>query len=284
MNSPVVDSRVAAVVGRHARLELAFEYRAGRTVVTHAYAEPPCRISRSFDVDGAAYVILVCAGPGVFAGDCLRQQVSVGPGARALIASQSALQIHPADAPVAATVHQDHYVADEGELLCHWDPVIPFAGARLVQRVDVRLERSSRLYWSDGLMSGRVSRGESWQFRSIEHELRVVIGDTLGYLERYRLAPWEREPRRPWVAGTADYMGTTIVRHEAATPASVEEIHRRLDSSDVTAAVDLVDPSLSLVVGRFLGASGTSWQRARTVCRNATVESLFRNPALRFRR
>ena len=74
------DHRSAAVVGRHARLELAFECRDGRTVLTHAYAEPPLRIGRTFDVDGAAYVILVCAGPGVFAGDCLHHHVTVGRG------------------------------------------------------------------------------------------------------------------------------------------------------------------------------------------------------------
>jgi urease accessory protein UreH len=87
-----VDVRAPERVGRHARLELAFEYRAGRTVVTHAYAEPPLRIGRSFDLDGSAYVILVCSGPGVFAGDCLRQRVTVGRGARVLLASQSDLQ------------------------------------------------------------------------------------------------------------------------------------------------------------------------------------------------
>ena len=53
----------AADVGRHARLELAFECRGGRTVLAHAYAEPPLRIGRTFDVDGAAYVILVAPGP-----------------------------------------------------------------------------------------------------------------------------------------------------------------------------------------------------------------------------
>src|SRR5438128_672298 len=84
------DSRLPSAIGREARLELRFEHRRGRTILTHAYAEPPLRIGHVFDVDGAAYVILVCAAPGVFAGDCLHQQVTVGRGARVLLASQSA--------------------------------------------------------------------------------------------------------------------------------------------------------------------------------------------------
>src|SRR5689334_5738418 len=91
-----VDQRATEAVGRHARLELRFERRGGRTIVVHQYAEPPLRIGHSFAVGDAAYVILACAGPGVFAGDCFRAEISVGPGARALIASQAALQVHPA--------------------------------------------------------------------------------------------------------------------------------------------------------------------------------------------
>jgi urease accessory protein UreH len=284
MANAAIDGRAPSVVGRHARLELVFEYRSGRTVLAHAYTEPPFRITRSFDVDGAAYVILMSSAPGVFAGDCLRHRVTVGRGARALIHSQSALQVHPTDAPCAAEVHHDYHVDEDADLLCHWDPSIPFADARLVQRINVQLADSSRLYWSDGLMSGRVSRAETWKFQSIDHELRVRIGAALGYLERYRLMPETRHADRPWVAGSADFIGTTIVRHEAATPERLEAVQRRLDGAGVATAVDLVDPALNLLVGRFMGASGVAWQRARAACRDAVLELLFANPALRFRR
>ena len=186
-NSP--DSRPTSSVGRSARLELHFEVRGGRTILARAYAEPPFRIGHTFDVDGAAYVILVCASPGVFAGDRFEQRVTVGPGARVLLASQSALQVHPASGETPATMHAEFQVADDGELHCLWDPVIPFADARFVQRFDIRLAPASRFYWSDALMSGRASRGESWRFASLDHELRLAVGETLSYLERYTLAP-----------------------------------------------------------------------------------------------
>ena len=277
-----VDVRAPDGVGRHARLELAFEYRAGRTVVTHAYAEPPLRIGRSFDLDGSAYVILVCAGPGIFAGDCLRQRVTVGRGARVLLASQSALQVHPSPAAPAATLGHEYRVDDDGELLCQWDPVIPFADARLVQRIDIELAGGSRFYWSDGLMSGRVSRGETWRFQSIDHELRVNVGGSPAYLERYRLVPSQRRPRRSWLAGLADYIGTMVVCHEGMTPLFVESLQAQL--ADPSAAVDLVDARLGLMVGRFLSASGTTWRRERAACRDAVLESLFARSALSFRR
>src|SRR2546422_579162 len=71
------DERAACVVGRTAKLELVFERRRGRTMIAHAYVEPPFRIGQSFAIDDAAYVIVVCSGPGVFAGDTLQQSIRV---------------------------------------------------------------------------------------------------------------------------------------------------------------------------------------------------------------
>src|SRR5258707_15330208 len=97
------DSRAPANIGRSARLELVFEARRGRTILAHSYAEPPFRVGRAFELGDAAYVIVVCSGPGIFAGDVLRQSVRVGSGARVVRTSQSALQLHPpADSSRAA--------------------------------------------------------------------------------------------------------------------------------------------------------------------------------------
>ena len=278
-----VDTRPLFQIGRHARLDLAFECRRdGRTVLTHAYAEPPLRIGCTFDVDGAAYGILVCAGPGVFAGDCLQHHVAVGPGARVLLVSQSALQVHPAAAASPATVHYDCRVAEDGELHCQWDPVIPFFGARLVQRFDLRLEPSSRLFWSDALMAGRVSRGEAWGFESIGHELRLTVSDSLRYLERYSVAP-AGQPSVRWVAGGAQYVGSAILYHEAATAELAERIHRNLaDIDGLAGAVDAVESRL--MIARLLGATGPPFTRGRSMLRDQVLAEAFGNTRLVARR
>jgi urease accessory protein len=280
-------------VGRSARLELHFEQRAGRTILARSYAEPPFRIGHAFDVDGAAYVILVCASPGVFAGDRFDTRVTVGPGARVLLASQSSLQVHPGDASEPAMVSSDFHVAGDGELHCLWDPIIPFADARLIQRLDLDLAQDSRLYWSDALMSGRTSRGESWEFAALDHELRVAIGGALGYLERYRLAPsppasvaagpCRYDASHRWKAGTAHYAGTILVHHPDATPTLAERLHDSIaESHDVHGAVDLVESRL--MVGRLLGENGAGFLRARSAVRAAVLDTLFGTPRLVARR
>jgi urease accessory protein len=291
------DSRAPEAIGRTARLELVFEARRGRTIVAHAYAEPPFRVGRTFELDEAAYVIITCSGPGIFAGDTLRQSIHVGGGACAVLTSQSALQVHPPpqlqDGRIAevqegkdkrlAVVEHEYHVADDGELHCHWDPVIPFAGARLEQRFDLRIAESSRLYWSDAVMAGRVSRGEAWRFQSLAHELRLRVGSTLAYLERYTLTPADRDIKRMWTAGDADYLATALVRHPNADAKTVEALHRDVaELAGVRAGVDLIEAELA--VARFMGSNGASFSRARASYRTLAVRSIFGGPELVMRK
>jgi urease accessory protein len=295
------DSRAPSQIGRAARLELVFERRRGRTVIAHAYAEPPYRIGQSFAIDDAAYVIIVCAGPGVFGGDSLRQSIRVGPGARVVLTSQSALQVHPAgelqEGRIAglqegivcnpailpscnfALVHHDYDVEDDGELHCHWDPVIPFADAALVQQFALALDPTARLYWSDALMSGRASRGEAWRFRTLAHTLQLRIGGALKYLERYRLSPADNSMSRRWVADTCHYFATTLVHHPRATSDEVEALHRRVEPIEgARAVVDLLEPRL--MIARVMAPRGPAFAAARTVIRTAVLDTVFEKPTL----
>ena len=272
---PSPDSRSASDVGRRARMELVFACRRGRTVLAHAYAEPPLRVGRLLDVGPMAQMILVCGGPGVFAGDRLEQRVRVEPGARVLLISQAALQVHPGEASNPATLDSSYDVAPDAALDCFWDPLIPFAGSRLRQRIALRVAEGGQLFWSDALMSGRAARGESWRFESIDHELRACVGGSLQYLERYTLSPRSRAPWGPWAAARAAYMGTTIVSSDAATADRAEEAQQRLSTTDgLRAGVDC--PAPRLLVGRLLASRGPQFAAARLVLRDVFDRPAFR--------
>jgi urease accessory protein UreH len=279
------DSRRASEIGRRARLELVFEARGGRTAIARAYAEPPFRIGRSFDVEGAAYVILVCSGPGVFAGDALDLSIRVRRGARVILASQSALQVHPSGASTPAMIRHRYVVEEDGELQAHWDPVIPFAGARLDQRFELQIDEPSRLYWSDALMSGRVDRAETWSFVCVAHELRLRVGTSLKYLERYTLQPYERSMMHPWVGGGMHYMATALTHHDGVMPETAELLQREIETGEdirVRAGVDLLEPRL--VIGRLMASSGAPFASVRASYRQLVMRSIFDRPLQRLRK
>lgn len=280
LNHPITrsrDCRPPSAVGRHARLELLFEERRGRTILAHAYAEPPFRVGRAFQLDDAAYVIIACTGPGVFAGDALRQSIRVARGARVVLASQAALQAHPSPAPAAASIDHDYVVENGAELHCQWDPLIPFARARIAQRFRIELAESSRLSWGDAIMAGRVRRGEAWRFESLGHELALVVAGSLTYLERYTLSPADRPIEHPWAAADARYLATALVYHERATAERAEALQRTVDGAGAAAGVDLISPNT--IAGRIMAGDGAAFSRARATFLDQAQAIIFGAPA-----
>jgi urease accessory protein len=176
-------------------------------------------------------------------------------------------------------VRHEYDVGEDAELHCHWDPVIPFADAALVQEFDLRLHSSARLYWSDALMSGRASRGEAWRFRALAHTLRLRVGGSLKYLERYRVSPANGPLPRRWVADTANYFATTLVHHRRATADESEALQRSLDTiSGAWAAIDLLEPQL--MIARVMAPQGTAFAAARAAIRASLLDRVFQKPAL----
>jgi urease accessory protein len=256
------DERPLSLVGRHARLELAFLYRNGRTVLAEAYAEPPFRVGGWFAAGEGLHMILASSAPGAFGNDRLQQSVRIGRGARVRLTSQSAMQVHPSPDGATAHLHSSYHVEDGGHLHCDWHPLIPFAEARIHQRIDINIAAGASLYWSDALMSGRQARGEQWKFASLAHQLAVSRDGALEYLERYRIHPKEVNVARPWAAGDASYLGTILMTGLPMEPGIAERLHIELGLfAGLRAAADLLDDRVLLV--RLLSAVGPTFHDAR---------------------
>jgi urease accessory protein len=251
-----------SAVGRHARLDLVFDYRDGRTVLAHAYAEPPFRVGRWFAEADGLHMILTSSAPGVFGQDHLQQTVRVRGGARVRLTSQSAMQVHPSPDAAVAHVQSSYHVEDGAHLHCDWLPLIPFEGARIDQRIDVNISGGGYLYWSDALMSGRQAYGERWKFAFLAHEIVVCRDGAPEYLERYRIQPNELAVSRPWAAGEASYLGTTLMSGRVIESGAAERLHMELGRlAGVRAAVDRLDERVLLA--RLLSASGPRFHEAR---------------------
>jgi len=256
------DERSLPVIGRHARLDLAFLYRNGRTVLAEAYAEPPFRVGRWFAEGEGLHMILASSAPGVFGHDRLQQRVRIGRGARVRLTSQSAMQVHPSPDGAIAHLRSSYHVEDGAHLHCDWHPLIPFAEAWIDQRIEVHLAGGGYLYWSDALMSGRRARGERWKFASLAHEIAVSRDGSLEYLERYRIQPSELAVSRTWAAGDASYLGTTLMTGRPIEPGVAERLHVELGRlTGLRAAADRLDERVLLV--RLLGESGPAFHEAR---------------------
>lgn len=265
----VVDQRRASDIGRHARLELAFERRGPQTVLARSYAEPPLRIGRCFEEGAGAHAIVTSSAPGIFGGDCFRQIVQVGRGAHVRLTSQAALQIHASPSSEQARIQTTCTVDAGGLLQCAWHPAIPFPNSHLQQRIEIDLARDSRLVWNDAFTAGRAARGERWVFGRLAHQLVVRRCGSLEYLERYQVVPGAHDPGHPWVAGRGSYFGTVLASGWELSDEDVDDLHRALAAiSSLRAAADL--PGRRILLVRLVGESAVAFHAG---C-SATAEML----------
>jgi urease accessory protein UreH len=259
-----LDRRAASEIGRSARLELVFSRRRGHTILSHSYAEPPFRTGQPAASGDRARMILASSAPGIFGGDCLEQRIRVERGSSVSLASQSALQAHPAPDGRCATLQTTIDVEEEAALRCEWDALIPFPAARFSQKIAINLAAGAALYWSDAFMAGREGRGERWAFETLGHELAPRRGGSLVFLERFRLEPAVQMLESRWVASDSCYFGTVLA---VGVQAEADKLHDDLSRFEgVRAAVESLDADMTLV--RLMAQRGTAFHDARAlVCR-----------------
>jgi urease accessory protein len=248
-------------VGRQGRLDIAFALQSGRTVLRHSYCEVPFKITRLLDADlpGFAHLILMQCTAGLFGGDNIECVIHVDAGARVVLTQQAATKVHPSgDLP--ATQRTRIVVESGAVLVADFEPVIPFADSRLDQSTHIELENGASLVFWEGMMAGRIGRGEQWQFSELKSETRVDQCGRPLYLDRVSLNPASGNPQSGWIMKDSGYVGTGLLFREGADHLAVQ-LHEAMPN----AGVDILGPNLVAV--RVATASGPDFHRYRETFR-----------------
>jgi urease accessory protein len=248
-------------VGRRGRFDITIGLRNGQTAILDSYCEVPFKITRlqHTDLAGMPHLILMQSTAGLFSGDTIECAITVRSGARVLVTQQSATKAHPpapqAPGLPAVQTHSIH-VESGAELRLYFDPVIPFAGARVEQRVTIDLEAGARLHFWEALMAGRIARGESWKFDEVSSETRLSIDGRLRYVDRYCLTPAKASVETRWSMRDAQYLGAGLCVHESAETFA-DELHGALPNAGVDT------PAPHMLVARVAESDGVQFHRSR---------------------
>jgi urease accessory protein UreH len=241
-----------ADVGRCGRMDLSFVLQDGRTILQDCYCEVPFKITRVLNSDSSlAHLILMQCTAGLFGGDDVQCRIRVGRGARVRITQQSATRIHPSLLRRPA-LQRNHVIVEDGaELQLYLEPLIPFAGSRLNQRTHLDVSAGGVLWFWEGFMTGRVGRGEAWQFLELDSETKLTSDGRLLYLDRFRL-PGEH-PQSAWTMGEGTHMGTALYAGIDATRVAAD-LHQTLAGAGVDAL------SSQVALARIVESSGPKFQ------------------------
>jgi urease accessory protein len=246
-------------VGRCGRLDLVFAARGGRTILLDSYCEVPFKITRTLSTaaDGIAHIMLMHCTAGLFGGDRVEMTVRVERGARVRLMQQSATRVHPSQGRIAVQTSRIQ-VEKGGELEFVLEPVIPFAESRFQQRTTLEVEKGARLLYWEGLMAGRVGRGEIWEFDEVSSETNLRLEQRLAFLDRLHLQPQCSTPSTRWGMDGGTYTGTGLYVGSGAVEFSAA-LHDALPKTGVDVLED------TLAVTRIVTSNGPEFHHCRDV-------------------
>ena len=177
--------RPLARVGRDGALDLAFERRGERTVLTERRFTLPLQALEPMDLDGVGAATLMLLNPtgGLLGGDVLETRVVIGAGAHVCLTTPAATRVYRSNG--APAVHRFAARVGEGARLEYVpDHLIPSPGARLHQTTEVMLAQGGALLLADAWAVGRAARGERWGFHELD--LDLVVRDEQGLILKER--------------------------------------------------------------------------------------------------
>ena len=227
----------SGAVGKSGFLSLGFERRGERTILADLESRSPYLAQRALHCDEAlpdmAWLFMITTGGCVLQGDRLALEVSLGPGARAHVTTQSATKVHAMDANYA-TQTQTIVLEDDAYLEYLPAPLIPHRQARFASSTNIMLAPSASLLYSEIVLNGRKHHHPDECFGATLLSLATMAtrpGGAPLFTEKLLIEPAKHPMRQTGVMDGFDVFGNVIL---CTPPDKADRIHQR-----VGAEVDL---------------------------------------------
>ncbi|MFF5056387.1 urease accessory protein UreD [Micromonospora sp. NPDC000663] len=207
----------AASNGKVGILRLGFERRGDRTILRDLYRQSPLLVQRALywdeEMPELPCVMILTTSGGVLQGDRLRMDVSLAPGSRAHLVTQSATKIQEMDANYGSQV-QTFTLAEETYLEYLPEPVIPYRASRFVTDTRVRLAESATMLYAEVLQPGRkyYRDGELFAYDLFSSALRAERPDGQAlFVEKFVVSPKEFGVARVGVMDRFHIFGNVVL-------------------------------------------------------------------------
>jgi urease accessory protein len=226
----------------------------GRTHAVRRRFRFPLRMTAPMYLDparsGMAFVYVQNPTGGVFAGDHLQTRLELEADATVHVTTQAATKVYRMDEGLG--IHMTGVTLAPGSYLeLMPDLVIPHAGSRLVQTLDVEIAEGASLFATEMIAPGRLARGERFDYALLDMRMRVVDAEGVDLVaETLRFEPARRRPERRGLAGAYRFVGTALAlapgRDVAALARAVDDACG--DGRDPAAAACVLPTDIGVAV------------------------------------
>jgi urease accessory protein len=223
----------SGAVGKTGFLRLGFERRDGQTILADLDRRAPYMAQRVLypepEAPDLAWLFMITTSGCVLQGDRLALEVTLAPGARAHLTTQSATKVHSMDANCAVQT-QSIALADGAYLEFLPEPLIPHRRARFLSDTRISIAPTATLLYAEIVQPGRKHHHPDECFGATLLSLAVGAerpgGHTL-FTEKLVIDPARRPVRQTGVMDSFDVFGNAIL----LTPKeAADRIHARVDA------------------------------------------------------
>ncbi|HET9043449.1 MAG TPA: urease accessory protein UreD, partial [Burkholderiales bacterium] len=207
----------SGAVGKTGFLRLGFERRGEQTILADLDRRTPYLAQRALYPEPAmpdlAWLFMITTSGCVLQGDRLALEVTLAPGARAHVTTQSATKVHSMDANCA--VQTQSLALGEGAYLEFLpEPLIPHRRARFLSDTRISIAPTATLLYSEIVQPGRKHHHPDECFGATLLSLALGAerpdGRTL-FTEKLVIDPARRALRQTGVMGPFDVFGNVIL-------------------------------------------------------------------------
>jgi urease accessory protein len=276
--------------GKVGVLELTLAPRRGVTRVERQYHRAPLHIYRPIYLDPGrpdmAFIFVLQSGDGLVQGDRYRVDVDCAPGSAGHVTTLAATNVFAARQNFATQLV--NLRAGAGAVLEYLpEPVVPFRGSRLFQRISVTADPEATVILGETLLPGRVAHDEAhvYDLYWAETEARRSDGSLL-FTDVLRFHPAAGEhPKSSALLGTHDVIATLYVITGQVAPVTLVALLRQALAAcpDVLAGVSELPNRCGAAV-RLLGPNSRTVKAAARKAWNAARLALLGTPAPNLRK
>ncbi len=213
-----------------AGLQLEFSRNGPRTECRLLQQFPPWKVVRGFERQGGESLVhLGNVSGGIFGGDRLQLRARLETGAHAMVTTSGATRVYrPRTSAPEAVLESEFFLGREAVLEYLPDPLIPFGGARLLQRTSCLLECGASLLAWDVVAPGRAASGELFRYRQIKLATEIRVCGKPILQDRLLFEPDRFRPAAPAALGGYLYMVTFIALRAGASDAEVRLLEQEM--------------------------------------------------------
>lgn len=230
-----------------------------KTFIKNLRVKPPLLVQKAMYPDTSdltnAHIYIMSSACGILQGDKLRINIKASNNSKAHITTQSATKIYKIENQLPTQII--NILAEKNSYL-EFIPkqIIPHKSSEFFQKVNIKIDKSSTVVYSETISCGRIAYGEEFDFKSLIFRTNVVYeNDKLLFSDAMNIEPKNRKDVFENLFGKKKFFSSIYIISKVV---DIEKLDNEIDSTlrlfHITGGVSQL-PNKSGIIIRILSNS-----------------------------